>query len=79
MKQGINKILVLSFFIFLSLCFPSLVQAQEVDPGPGPDAPTAVPIDGGLVILLAAGAGYGLKKYRNNRRKEKEENRDQNG
>lgn len=30
------------------------------DPGGGPDAP----IDGGLGILLAAGAAYGVKKYR---------------
>ena len=30
------------------------------DPGPCPDCP----IDGGLVVLLAAGVGYGVKKYK---------------
>lgn len=34
------------------------------DPGGGPDAP----IDGGLSVLLAAGAAYGVKKYRDNRK-----------
>ncbi|MEP7238526.1 MAG: hypothetical protein ABI685_11695 [Ferruginibacter sp.] len=37
---------------------PCFVMAQ--DPGGGPD----VPIDGGLSLLLAAGVGYGVKKYR---------------
>lgn len=30
---------------------------------------TDVPIDGGLGILLAAGLGYGLKRYRQEKRK----------
>ena len=35
------------------------------DPGlPGGDPDTPVPIDGGLVALLAAGIGYGLNKMR---------------
>lgn len=35
------------------------------DPGlPGGDPDTPVPIDGGLLALLAAGLGYGLKKMR---------------
>ena len=32
--------------------------------GPQPGAPTAVPIDGGASLLLAAGAAYGLKRLR---------------
>jgi len=33
------------------------------DPGlPGGDPDTPVPIDGGLLLLLAAGLGYGVKK-----------------
>lgn len=34
----------------------------------GPPNPNDVPIDGGLSILLAAGVGYGLKKYRKAKR-----------
>jgi hypothetical protein len=34
--------------------------------------PTAVPIDGGAGWLLAAGAGYGIKKLRERRRKNSE-------
>lgn len=31
--------------------------------------PDSVPIDGGASILLAAGAAYGVKKIRDNRKK----------
>jgi len=44
----------------------SSVQAQDSG-GPTPD-PTAVPIDGGASLLLAAGVGLGLKKLRDRRR-----------
>ena len=33
-----------------------------------PPAPPATPIDGGLGILLAGGAAYGLKKLKDRRR-----------
>jgi len=39
-----------------------LVLAQE------PPPPGDTPIDGGLGLLLAAGVGYGIKKYRNRKR-----------
>jgi len=39
---------------------PVVLQAQPSDPQ---DA-AGVPIDGGLSVLLAAGAGYGVKKIR---------------
>jgi len=46
----------------------NLVQAQGPGTGgPDPD-PTAVPIDGGASLLLAAGVGFGLKKLRDQRR-----------
>ena len=34
-----------------------------------PDPPGDTPIDGGLSLLLAAGVGYGVKKYRDSRKK----------
>jgi hypothetical protein len=42
---------------------PFLTLAQ------GPPDPQDVPIDGGLCLLLAAGVGYGVKKYRDGKKK----------
>jgi len=41
------------------------VIAQDNFPEPEDD----IPIDGGLTLLLAAGAGYGAKKLREKRKK----------
>ena len=46
---------------------PVLAQAPA-DGGPTPTSPSAVPIDGGASLLLAAGAAYGLKRLRSSRR-----------
>lgn len=48
---------------------PFFVMAQ--DPGGDPD--TNTPIDGGLSLLIAAGVGYGVKKYRAAKKKKNEE------
>ena len=42
-----------------------------IDPSPTapPPPPPPIPIDGGLGFLLAAGAGYGLKRLRDNKKK----------
>ena len=45
-------------FVLLSI---STMMAQ---PGPGPLTGPPTPIDGGLSILLAAGAALGYKKYK---------------
>ena len=52
-------------FILLNV-LPEIVQAQapETD-AVDPDAP----IDGGISLLVAAGIGYGVKKARDNRKK----------
>ncbi|MBO2010122.1 hypothetical protein J4E00_13745 [Siccationidurans soli] len=46
--------------------------AQPGSGGPGPGTPTvdptAVPIDGGASLLLAAGVGLGIKRLRERRR-----------
>ncbi|MCS7085074.1 MAG: hypothetical protein RMM53_04600 [Bacteroidia bacterium] len=36
-----------------------------------PPPPSEVPVDGGATIILAAGAAYGLKKYRDYRKSKK--------
>ncbi len=53
-------------------CLPSLSHAQR-GPGGDPDAPPlGIPFDGGLTLILAAGAGYAIKKARDKRLKEKD-------
>lgn len=53
-KRYINQLLITT----CCLALPLITLAQ------GPPDPNDVPIDGGLSILLAAGVGYGIKKYR---------------
>ncbi len=54
-SRGILPVLLLLICITL----PVICAAQ------GPDDTNDVPIDGGLSLLLTAGAAYGIKKYRN--------------
>ena len=59
------KILVITVLLTL----PVLMHAQAPDDPPPGDPPPVdgdpgAPIDGGLSLLLAAGAAYGVKKYR---------------
>ncbi len=50
---------IISCLLILVFCMalPMVTFAQ-------PDPPDDTPIDGGLTLLLAAGAAYGVKKYR---------------
>ena len=50
-------------FCFFILGFVIAANAQEAQEMTGPGAP----VDGGLSLLLAAGAGYGIKKIREKR------------
>ena len=64
LKKYITLILFVSFF-----CVTSEATAQPPCPDGTPQPcgtpkPPGVPIDGGLAILLAAGAVYGIKKLR---------------
>jgi len=54
--------------LIMLFCLPFLAMAQGPDPGP---CPTCIPIDGGLSLLIAAGVGYGIKKVRDSRKKQK--------
>ena len=55
--------------VVLFLCnFPLL---YAVPPGGG--VTPNIPVDGGATILAAAGAAYGIKKYRDYRKSRKEE------
>jgi hypothetical protein len=67
--KGIYPNKILSYIILLYILFllPTLAIAQD---GFG-DEIGDVPVDGGLSLLVAAGLGYGAKKLRENRKKEK--------
>ncbi len=66
-----KKLLIISSVLVTVLnLLPLFLLAQ--DPGGGPD----VPIDGGLSVLLAAGAAYGVKKYRDHKKGKEEQDGD---
>jgi hypothetical protein len=46
------------------MALPLLTLAQ------GPIDPNDAPIDGGLSLLVAAGTAYGVKKYRDGKKKQ---------
>ena len=66
------KIKFIIAFVTLVACMalPSLVLAQG-DPGGDPDP--AVPFDGGLSALIAAGIAYAAKKGYDKRKKTKDQ------
>jgi len=51
---------------FSMLPYIAMAQTGDNNPGCGPDP---CPIDGGISLLLAAGVGYGVKRYRDARKK----------
>jgi len=59
MKNNLFKIIYTVIFLLLTIG----VFAENV-PQPGVPPP-GLPIDGGLLTLLAVGFGYGVKKLRN--------------
>lgn len=58
-----KKDLYTVLFLLICIALPLLTLAQ------GPVDPDDVPIDGGVSLLLAAGAAYGVKKYREHKKK----------
>ena len=60
-------LLVIAFSL---LPFISIAQGPDPCTGPGGN-PADCPIDGGISLLLAAGVGYGVKRYRDARKKDK--------
>ena len=59
-----QKIKIIYSVIILAICLilPMIIFAQA-------DPPGDTPIDGGVTLLLAAGAAYGVKKYREHKKK----------
>ncbi len=64
-----KSIFTLSFFVL----FTVIGYAAAPPPPPGGPAcwpPPCIPIDGGISILMAAGAAYGAKKIYDSRKKQ---------
>lgn len=57
----------ITLLMLLCIAIPMVTLAQ------GPPDPEDTPIDGGLSLLLAAGAAYGVKKYRDIKKVKEEE------
>ena len=60
-------LLVIAFSL---LPYITMADPAPCDPGPIGN-PNPCPIDGGISLLLAAGVGYGVKRYRDARKKDK--------
>jgi hypothetical protein len=63
----------IKFFTLVVIGLLFVVQYAHAQPPP-PPSPTDVPIDGGLSLLIAAGAALGGKKAWDNRKLKKETN-----
>ncbi len=62
MKNRFQKIL---FVLFFCCAITNICRADDPDDPPDPgDDPDKVPLDGGVVTLVVAGVGYGIKKMR---------------
>ena len=53
----------ITLLMLICMALPMITLAQA------PPDPEDVPIDGGLSLLIAAGAAYGAKKYRDHKNK----------
>ncbi|MEI8280490.1 MAG: hypothetical protein WCG87_12055 [Bacteroidota bacterium] len=69
MKGFYKKIKFLALVIALCAPLYGISQPPPFDNGSGGDTQDTVPLDGGLSILLIAGAGYGAKKINEKRKK----------
>lgn len=76
MKRYGTLLVILALFLVMLVVLPGVLHAQ--DPSDPVDDPSGIdpsgdidaPIDGGLGFLIVAGVGYGIKKYRDLKKKE---------
>jgi hypothetical protein len=70
-NKSIRKNTNLNKVALLIMMVVSLQTAMAQDPGdPSADDPAA-PLDGGISLLLAAGAAYGARRLKRNKEEEK--------
>ena len=60
---------LLPVLILLVAVGETVLAQAPADGGPSPTGPTAIPLDGGVSLLLAGGVAYGLKRLRNRRKR----------
>lgn len=68
MKAFFLTRLLPAFSLLVAVGGTVLAQAPS-DGGPAPTGTTAVPLDGGVSLLLAGGVAYGLKRLRKHRKR----------
>jgi len=71
MKNKQMSRLAIGLMMIAFSLLPYLSMADDNPPDPCSDPTVVCPIDGGLSLLLAVGVGYGLKRYREARNKDK--------
>lgn len=64
-----TKAILLVVTIICFACTPSFAQGPGFD-----DDVDDVPVDGGVSLLVAAGVGYGVKKWKDARKKKSDSN-----
>ena len=67
MKNICRSFLLIAFFSIAG----TLTLKAQTDPGDPGDDPDRVPLDPGSWVLVAAGVGYGAKKWRDEKRMKK--------
>ncbi len=65
----LNKKIMKPLFIFIAMIAMHVAVNAQDPTGPGDPGGDPAPIDGGLSLLLAAGAAYGVKKYRDGKKR----------
>ncbi|MFN4234709.1 MAG: PID-CTERM protein-sorting domain-containing protein [Bacteroidia bacterium] len=71
--KSTNLLKVVFVLSIILIAEKALSMAPPPPPPPAAGGPV-VPIDGGIGLLLAAGVGYGAKKYYDLKKKNKEDN-----
>ncbi len=69
MSKYFRPVILVSVLVLSFCMLPNFATALG-DPGDDPD----IPIDGGVGILVAAGVAYGIKKVRDQRKKNNDHN-----
>jgi hypothetical protein len=67
---NVSQIYKIIYLLIVVLYISKITVYAQADPGGDPDS---APLDGGLSLLIAAGVGYGVKKLREKRIEQQEE------